>query len=48
MAKNKSSRTKGGTLYAEPPLLRFDQKLVLLQWMLGLFDKTSFEQLAAA
>ncbi len=26
--------------------LKFDQKLVLLQWMLWLFDKKSFEQLA--
>ncbi len=46
MAKRKSSRTTTNTLYAEATPLRFDQKLILLQWMLGLFDKQSFEQLA--
>lgn len=34
-----------GQLLATP--LRFDQKLVLVQWMLQLFDEVSFEDLAA-
>ena len=46
MAKSKSSRSAAGTLYPEAVPLRFDQKLVLRQWMLGLFDKNTFEQLA--
>ena len=33
-------------LIPEAVPLKFDQKLVLLQWMLWLFDKKSFEQLA--
>lgn len=46
MAKRKSSRTSPATLLPEAVPLKFDQKLVLLQWMLWLFDKKSFEQLA--
>jgi hypothetical protein len=46
MAKSKSSRSGMATLYPEALPLRFEQKLVLLQWMLSLFDKTSFMQLA--
>ncbi|MGC8560807.1 MAG: DEAD/DEAH box helicase family protein [Phycisphaerae bacterium] len=46
MVKSKSSRVGMGTLYQEAQPLRFDQTLVLRQWMLGLFDKTSFDQLA--
>jgi hypothetical protein len=46
MAKKKSSRTSPATLLPEAVPLKFDQKLVLLQWMLWLFDKKSFEQLA--
>ena len=46
MAKSKSSRSAAGTLYPEAVPLRFDQKLVLRQWMLSLFDKNTFEQLA--
>lgn len=46
MAKRNSSRSGGSDLFTETPPLRFDQKLVLLQWMLRLFDKTSFDQLA--
>ena len=39
MAKRRSSRNR-------EPALNFDQKLVLNQWMLSLFEATSFEQLA--
>ena len=46
MAKTRSSRTSQSTLYPEAGPLRFEQKLVLLQWMLNLFDKKSFDQLA--
>ena len=47
MAKRKSSRRPAtATLLPVAPPLKFDQKLVLLQWMLWLFDKKSFEQLA--
>ena len=46
MAKRKSSRTSPATLLPEAVPLKFDQKLVLLQWLLWLFDKKSFEQLA--
>ncbi|HUY87105.1 MAG TPA: DEAD/DEAH box helicase family protein [Pirellulales bacterium] len=44
MARKRSS--SGAALFPETKPLKFDQKLVLLQWMLGLFDKKSFEQLA--
>ena len=44
MAKRKSSRTSPATLLPEAVPLKFDQKLVLLQWLLWLFDKKSFEQ----
>ena len=46
MPKRQPSRTNTHTLYAQTPPLRFDQKLVLLQWMLSLFGKTEFSQLA--
>src|SRR5438105_1949773 len=46
MAKRSSSRSNGPAMFAEPQPLRFDQKLVLLQWMLWLFDQKNFEQLA--
>ena len=46
MAIRRSSPTGGKLLFAETPPLKFDQKLVLLQWMLWLFDKQNFEQLA--
>jgi hypothetical protein len=46
MARRKSSQSVGATLLPEAVPLKFDQKLVLNQWMLRLFDKTSFEQLA--
>ena len=46
MAKRNISQSSGTTLPPEDVPLRFDQKLVLNQWMLWLFDKTSFEQLA--
>jgi hypothetical protein len=47
MAKRKSSR-RAATATRLPVVvpLKFDQKLVLLQWMLWLFDKKHFEQLA--
>lgn len=45
MGKRRSSRSST-TLLPEAVPLKFDQKLVLLQWMLWLFDKKSFEQLA--
>lgn len=38
--------TNAAPLIPEAVPLKFDQKLVLLQWMLWLFDKKSFEQLA--
>jgi hypothetical protein len=42
------ARAKAGrTTRAEPgPPLRFDEKLVLLRWMLSLFDVNSFDKLA--
>jgi hypothetical protein len=46
MAKIRSSRTAQTALYPEAAPLRFEQKLVLLQWMLSLFDKNSFDELA--
>ena len=46
MAKRRSSRSSTATLLPEAVPLKFDQKLVLLQWMLWLFDKKSLEQLA--
>ncbi len=46
MAKRRTSRSGNAALLAESLPLRFDQKLVLNQWMLQLFDKTGFEQLA--
>ncbi len=46
MAKRRSARSGGPTLLPEAAPLRFDEKLVLNQWMLWLFDKRSFDQLA--
>ena len=46
MAKRRSSRSQTATFLPEAVPLKIDQKLVLLQWMLWLFDKKSFEQLA--
>ena len=46
MAKRRTSRSGTATLLSEAVPLKFDQKLVLNQWMLWLFDKKSFEQLA--
>ena len=40
------SRSGGTALFPEVLPLKFDQKLVLNQWMFWLFDKKSFEQLA--
>lgn len=45
MARNRAKKGTA-TLLPEAVQLKFDQKLVLLQWMLRLFDKKSFEQLA--
>jgi hypothetical protein len=45
MARRRSSQSGEATLVEAVPL-KFDQKLVLNQWMLWLFDKKSFEQLA--
>ena len=42
MAKRRSSKQK--TLVNEPVPLRFDQKLVLNQWMLGLFEVKEFDK----
>lgn len=39
----KASPAQGGLL---PPPVRFDQKLVLVRWMLSLFEVQSFEELA--
>lgn len=46
MGKRRTSRSSTAKLLPEAVPLKFDQKLVLLQWMLWLFDKKSFEQLA--
>ena len=46
MGKRKTSRSRTATLLPEAVPLKFDQKLVLHQWMLWLFDKKDFEQLA--
>ncbi|MFO0807581.1 MAG: DEAD/DEAH box helicase family protein [Gemmataceae bacterium] len=46
MGKRKASRSGVATLIPEAVPLKFDQKLVLNQWMLWHFDKSSFEQLA--
>jgi hypothetical protein len=46
MARQRVNRGAGSALLAEAVPLKFDQKLVLNQWMLRLFDKNSFEQLA--
>jgi hypothetical protein len=46
MARQRVNRGAGSALIAEAVPLKFDEKLVLNQWMLWLFDKKSFEQLA--
>lgn len=46
MARRRSSGSSTATLIPEARPLRFDEKLVLNQWMLWLFDKKSFEQIA--
>lgn len=46
MAKRNSTRSGAPTLFPEAVPLKFDQRLVLNQWMLSLFDKKSFQQLA--
>ena len=46
MAKRSSTRSHTATFLPEALPLKFDQKLVLLQWMLWLFDKKRFEQMA--
>lgn len=43
MARQRSSTA---ALAVEPKPLRFDERLVLNQWMLGLFDKKKFDHLA--
>jgi hypothetical protein len=45
VAKRKSSRSSTAVADEAPPL-KFHQKLVLNQWMLWLFDKKTFEDLA--
>src|SRR3990172_10835335 len=44
MAKAKSNTFAG--LFPEAKPLRFDEKLVLNQWLLSLFEKKTFEELA--
>ena len=46
MARRRNSRSGGATLLPEAAPLRFDEKLVLNQWMLGLFDAPNFGKLA--
>ena len=48
MAKRRSSRSSSstGTLIAEARPLRFDERLVLNQWMFQLFELANFEALA--
>jgi len=46
MARRRASQSGTATLLPEAAPLKFDQKLVLHQWMLSLFDGRSFEQLA--
>jgi hypothetical protein len=42
MAKQRAKRAATATLLPEAVPLKFDQKLVLNQWMLSLFDKKTF------
>ena len=44
MSKQTSYRSSTATLLPEAVPLKFNQKRLLLQWMLWLFVKTSFEQ----
>jgi Type III restriction enzyme, res subunit len=46
MGKKRISRTSATTLPPEPRPLKFDQKLVLNQWLLSLFDARDFAHLA--
>ncbi|MFO0916098.1 MAG: DEAD/DEAH box helicase family protein [Pirellulales bacterium] len=46
MATRRAPRSNTPTFFPEAVPLKFDQKLILNQWMLWLFDKKSFEQLA--
>ena len=46
MARRNSSRSDGAMLIPEVQPLRFDEKLVLNQWILGLFDRKKFDDLA--
>src|SRR5438105_7062575 len=48
MARRRSSNSLATTLFPEAKPLRFDEKLVLNQWMLGLFDKKKFDDLAGS
>src|SRR5262245_31203151 len=48
MVKRRSSPTGATLVVHERPPLRFDEKLVLNQWMLGLFDKKKFDHLAGS
>jgi len=47
MAKRRTSRS-GDPLFPEALPLKFDQRLVLLQWMLRLFDKKEFGGISKA
>jgi len=46
MGKRRSPQSGTATLLPEAVPLKFDQKLILHQWMLSLFDGRSFDQLA--
>ncbi|MCC7314053.1 MAG: DEAD/DEAH box helicase family protein [Planctomycetes bacterium] len=46
MARRRASQSGTATPLPEASPLKFDQKLVLHQWMLSLFDGRTFEQLA--
>ncbi len=46
MARKRSSRSFSPTLFPEAQPLKFHEKLVLNQWILWLFDKNSFDEVA--
>lgn len=46
MSKKRSSRSSAAMLIPEATPLRFDEKLILNQWMLSLFEATNLEKLA--
>ena len=46
MARRRYSGSPASPLFPKGRPLRFDEKLVLNQWMLGLLDKKKFDQLA--